>query len=123
MDGQRNAGNELLAISHNANLSDGRMYPTEVDTKGRPIDAAYAESRDRNERLIEIKQLKVDSLTPVRVPAFEEVEPDVTTGWIEEQRARIRERAFEAMRMRYEVVLPKELPSLELSPLAGVAPP
>ena len=40
MDGQRKAGNELLAISHNANLSDGRMYPTEVDSKGRPIDAA-----------------------------------------------------------------------------------
>ena len=45
MDGQRKAGNELLAISHNANLSDGRMFPTEVDTKGRPIDAAYAASR------------------------------------------------------------------------------
>ena len=42
MDGQRKAGNELLAISHNANVSDGRMYPTEVDFKGRPIDAAYA---------------------------------------------------------------------------------
>ena len=34
MDGQRKAGNELLAISHNANLSDGRMYPTEVDLHG-----------------------------------------------------------------------------------------
>jgi Protein of unknown function (DUF3604) len=30
MDGQRKAGHELLAISHNANLSDGRMYPTDV---------------------------------------------------------------------------------------------
>ena len=37
MDGQRKAGNELLAISHNANLSDGRMYPTEVDSQG-PAD-------------------------------------------------------------------------------------
>ncbi len=27
MDAQRKAGNELLAISHNANLSDGWMYP------------------------------------------------------------------------------------------------
>jgi hypothetical protein len=27
MDAQRKAGNELLAISHNANLSDGHMYP------------------------------------------------------------------------------------------------
>ena len=42
MDGQRKAGNELLAISHNANLSDGHMYPIDVDSKGRPIDAAWA---------------------------------------------------------------------------------
>ena len=63
MDGQRKAGNELLAISHNANLSDGRMYPTEIDFRGRPIDRAYAESRIRNEPLIEIKQLKGQSET------------------------------------------------------------
>jgi hypothetical protein len=57
MDGQRKAGNELLAISHNANVSDGWMYPIDVDnTTGRPIDAAWAASRDRNERLVEIKQ-------------------------------------------------------------------
>jgi hypothetical protein len=63
MDGQRKAGNELLAISHNANLSDGRMYPTDVDIEGRPIDRAYAESRMRNEPLTEIKQLKGQSET------------------------------------------------------------
>ncbi len=63
MDGERKAGNELLAISHNANVSDGRMFPTEVDTKGRPIDAAYAASRMSNEPLIEIKQLKGTSET------------------------------------------------------------
>src|SRR5574342_158822 len=63
MDGQRKAGNELLAISHNANLSGGRMFPIEVDSKGRPIDAADAASRARNEPLIEIKQLKGTSET------------------------------------------------------------
>ena len=63
MDAQRKAGNELLAISHNANLSDGWMYPTDVDSIGRPIDAAWAASRDRNERLIEIKQIKGQSET------------------------------------------------------------
>jgi hypothetical protein len=63
MDGQRQSGNELLAISHNANLSDGRMFPIDVDTKGRPIDAAYATARTRNEPLIEIKQLKGTSET------------------------------------------------------------
>ena len=60
---QRKAGNELLAISHNANLSDGWMYPIDVDSFGRPIDAAWAASRDRNERLIEIKQIKGQSET------------------------------------------------------------
>ena len=63
MDTQRAAGNELLAISHNANLSDGWMYPIDVDSLGRPIDAAWAASRDRNERLIEMKQIKGQSET------------------------------------------------------------
>ncbi len=64
MDAQRKAGNELLAISHNANVSDGWMYPTDADqTTGRPIDAAWAEARMRNERLVEIKQGKGQSET------------------------------------------------------------
>ena len=63
MDGQRKAGNELLAISHNANLSDGVMFPLEVDSKGRPIDAAWAQSRINNEPLSEIQQLKGASET------------------------------------------------------------
>jgi hypothetical protein len=72
MDAQRKAGNELLAISHNANLSDGHMYPIDVDSYGRPIDAAWAESRDRNERLVEVKQIKGQSEThPVLSPTDE----------------------------------------------------
>ncbi len=72
MDGQRKAGNELLAISHNANLSDGAMFPIEVDTYGRPIDAAYAASRTRNEPLTEIKQIKGASEThPLLSPSDE----------------------------------------------------
>ena len=63
MDEQRKAGNTLLAISHNANLSDGWMYPVDVDSYGRPIDAAWAAARDRNERLVEIKQIKGQSET------------------------------------------------------------
>jgi hypothetical protein len=51
----------------------------------------------------------VDSLTPARVPAFDEVEPDVKTGWLEDQRATMRAAAFAAVRARYEVVLPKDL--------------
>lgn len=69
MDAQRKAGNDLLAISHNANLSDGWMYPVDLDSFGRPIDAAWAASRDRNERLVEIKQIKGQSEThPILSP-------------------------------------------------------
>ena len=69
MDGQRKAGNELLAISHNANLSDGIMFPLEVDSKNRPIDAAWAQDRVNNEPLTEIHQLKGTSeTTPVLSP-------------------------------------------------------
>jgi hypothetical protein len=73
MDAQRKAGNELLAISHNANVSDGWMYPVDVDnTTGRPIDAAWAAARDRNERLVEIKQGKGQSEThPLLSPTDE----------------------------------------------------
>src|SRR5438094_4479397 len=72
MDTQRKAGNEVLAISHNANLSDGRMFPTEVDIKGRPVDAAWAASRDRNEKLTEMHQLKGTSEThPLLSPSDE----------------------------------------------------
>ena len=63
MDAQRKQGNELLCISHNANLSDGIMFPIEVDNKGRPIDAAWAQERVNNEPLTEIHQLKGTSET------------------------------------------------------------
>jgi hypothetical protein len=63
MDAQRKAGNELLCISHNANLSNGQMFPLEVDSKGRPIDAAWAADRMNNEPLTEIKQCKGTSET------------------------------------------------------------
>lgn len=50
----------------------------------------------------------VDTITPSRVPAFEEVEPDVRAEFIAEQRARSKEKAFTAMRARYTVVMPEE---------------
>ncbi len=78
---QRQAGNELLAISHNANLSDGWMYPIDVDSFGRPIDAAWASARDRNERLVEIKQIKGQSEThPLLSPTDEFANYELFTG-------------------------------------------
>ncbi len=81
MDTQRKAGNELLAISHNANVSDGWMYPVDLDSYGRPIDAAWASSRDRNERLVEIKQIKGASEThPLLSPNDEFANYEMYTG-------------------------------------------
>ena len=48
----------------------------------------------------------VEELTPSRLPAFEEVESDVRSAWVEEQRAAVKRRAFQEMRTRYQVVLP-----------------
>jgi hypothetical protein len=49
----------------------------------------------------------VEALTPERVPAFEEVEPDVKADWIAEQTEEATRKAYEAMRARYQVVLPE----------------
>ena len=48
----------------------------------------------------------VDTLIPGRVPAFEEVEPDVKTAWLGEQKAVAWEKAYKAMRAKYTVLLP-----------------
>ncbi len=63
MDAQRAAGNELLAISHNGNLSNGLMFPMDKDEEGVPLDQTWAETRMRNEPLSEIKQVKGQSET------------------------------------------------------------
>jgi peptidyl-prolyl cis-trans isomerase C len=51
----------------------------------------------------------VDSKTPSRVPKFEEVEANVKAAWVVDQRTEFKRKAYEAMRARYEVVLPTGL--------------
>ena len=48
----------------------------------------------------------VDSVIPGRIPAFEEVEPDVKTAWLADQKAQAIETAYKAMRAKYTVRLP-----------------
>jgi parvulin-like peptidyl-prolyl isomerase len=48
----------------------------------------------------------VDSVVPGRVPAFEEVEPEVKTAWLGEQKAQGWRKAYDDMRAKYTVLLP-----------------
>jgi hypothetical protein len=62
MDELRTRGATLLAIPHNGNASDGRMFEL-VKSDGKPIDAAYNRTRAANEPLYEISQIKGTSET------------------------------------------------------------
>ena len=62
MDRARADGYEALAIPHNSNGSNGQMFrPAYFDDA--PFDAAYAETRMRNEPLVEVTQIKGTSET------------------------------------------------------------
>jgi len=63
MDKQRVAGNDVMAISHNGNLSNGALYPRRITFSGKPIDKTYSETRMREEPVAEIAQVKGQSET------------------------------------------------------------
>jgi hypothetical protein len=56
---QKTAGN-VLAIAHNGNLSNGRMFPIIESFTGKPVEREYAETRAQWERLYEVTQIKGD---------------------------------------------------------------
>jgi hypothetical protein len=51
---------DVLAIAHNGNLSNGRMFPMIESFTNRPVDREYADTRARWERLYEATQIKGD---------------------------------------------------------------
>jgi hypothetical protein len=54
---EEKTGGNVLAIAHNGNVSNGRMFPT-VEDFSKKIDRAYAEERIKWERLYEVTQTK-----------------------------------------------------------------
>ena len=49
----------------------------------------------------------VDTAIPGRIPEFEEIESDVKTAWLADQKALAWDKAYKEMRAKYTVMLPK----------------
>jgi hypothetical protein len=65
---EEKTGGRVIAIPHNANVSNGLMFDTKT-LEGKPLTRAYAETRARFEPLHEMTQMKGDSEThPVLSP-------------------------------------------------------
>jgi hypothetical protein len=60
---EEKTGGDVLAIAHNGNLSNGRMFPLIESFTGKPVDREYAENRARWEKLYEATQIKGDGET------------------------------------------------------------
>lgn len=62
MDGLRDKGMDTIAVPHNSNGSNGLMFMTKK-WDGSLMDREYAETRMRNEPIVEVTQVKGDSET------------------------------------------------------------
>src|SRR5271166_4612020 len=63
----------------------------------------------------------IDTVIPGRIPAFEEMEPDVKIAWLAEQKQQAWQKAYAEMRAKYTVLLPG--PSDKEAAQAPVPPP
>jgi hypothetical protein len=57
---EQKTGGQVLAMPHNSNLSNGRMFALQ-DFAGAELDADYASARQRWEPVVEVTQIKGDS--------------------------------------------------------------
>jgi hypothetical protein len=77
---EQKTGGKLLAIPHNGNLSNGRMYELTTFTGG-PLTREYAQKRQRWEPLQEIIQTKGASETNPLIAPHDEFANFGTAGW------------------------------------------
>jgi hypothetical protein len=73
-------GGNVLAIPHNGNLSNGRMFES-VDFSGKPLTPDYAERRARWEVLQEVMQTKGNSETHPTLSPNDEFADYGIAGW------------------------------------------
>jgi peptidyl-prolyl cis-trans isomerase C len=65
----------------------------------------------------------MDSITPRRVPEFDQVDlADIKAQWLSAQRAETKRELFTAMKARYEIVLPKPFSAPSTSGVAAAVP-
>ncbi|MCA0871759.1 DUF3604 domain-containing protein [Seohaeicola saemankumensis] len=62
-DYEAKTGGDAFALSHNGNLSNGIMFPSETRFTGDPVDQTYVDLRAKWEPLYEITQIKGDGET------------------------------------------------------------
>jgi hypothetical protein len=60
---EKTTGGNVLAIAHNGNLSNGIMFPMDVQSDGAELDKSWAERRAKWEPLYEATQIKGDGET------------------------------------------------------------
>ncbi len=77
---EEKTGGKLLAIPHNGNLSNGRMFEL-VDFAGNPLSRDYAEQRARWEVLQEVMQTKGNSETHPTLSPNDEFADFGIAGW------------------------------------------
>ena len=73
-------GGQVLAIPHNANLSNGLMYETTMPD-GSPMTAEYAAKRAAAQPVMEVTQIKGDSETHPFLSPNDEMAGFGVAGW------------------------------------------